>query len=136
VIAACLQDSVSDKPLELSGLFMDVFDDKLSILEQVTVNPGQSAWLMDLTKLQDGKAQPLASAARFETWKETDSGVEFELTAPEGVTIVSRVRLPKQPLSMTIDAAAFTDFTWDEKSKTVFFKSPEIKDLQRVSMKW
>jgi hypothetical protein len=136
VIAACLQDSVSDKPLELSGLFMDVFDDKLSILEQVTVNPGQSAWLMDLTKLQNGKAQPLASAARFETWKETDSGVEFELTAPEGVTIVSRVRLPKQPLSMTIDAAAFTDFTWDEKSKTVFFKSPEIKDLQRVSMKW
>jgi hypothetical protein len=136
VIAACLEDSISEKPLELKGLFVDVFDNALSVHESVTVKPGQRAWLMDLNKLEKDKAEPIASAGRIETWKTVDNGVEFELTAPKAVTIVTRLRLPKKPAMMTIDGEDFAGYTWDDKSRTVFFTSPEIKGRQIVRIGW
>ncbi len=136
ILAACLQDSVSEQPLELEGLFVDIFNAKLPVLKKVTVKPGQRVWLMDLNKLETGKAQPIASAARFETWKDTENGVTFELTAPKGVNIVSRIRLPKEPTHMTIDGQEFADYTWDKQSSTLFFKSPTIEDLQSVQIRW
>jgi hypothetical protein len=136
VIAACLEDSISEQPLELKGLFVDIFDAQLPVLETVTLKPGQRAWLMDLNKLQKGKAEPVACAARIEVWKEIDSGVEFQLTGTKDVNIVSRIRLPKQPARMTIDGQDFTNYTWHEKSKTVFFASPAIKEVQAVTIHW
>lgn len=136
IIAACLEDSITDQPLELNGLFVDIFDAELPILEKVTIKPGQRAWLMDLAKLQEGKPQPVASAARIEIWKEIDNGVEFELTSPKGINIVSRIRLPKQPAMMTVDNETFTTYSWHEKSKTLFFKSPATEEAQRVKILW
>ena len=136
VIAACLEESINKQPLELNGLYVDIFDAKLPVLEHVTIKPGQRSWLMDINKLSDGIAEPIASAGRVETWKEIENGVEFELTGTKGVNIVSRIRLPKQLTKMNIDGKNFNDFSWNEKSKTVFFKSPEINDKQIVRINW
>ena len=91
---------------------------------------------MDLNKLPEGGAEPIASAARIETWNQIENGVEFELTAPKDVTIVSRIHLPKEPRKMTIDDRECTDFNWDQKGKTVFFKSPPIEQKQTVRILW
>ena len=136
VIAACLEESFDDKPLEIEGLFVDIFDAKLSVLKKVSVKPGQRAWLIDLNKLTPGIAEPIASAGRIETWNKIANGVEFELSATEGVNIVSRIRLPKQPQKMIVDGKDFDGYTWDKESKTVFFKSPEIDDRQIVKILW
>jgi hypothetical protein len=50
--------------------------------------------------------------------------------------LVARIRLPKQPAKMTIDDKDFTSYTWDEKSKTLFFASPAIQDVQAVKIVW
>ncbi|MEN6307364.1 MAG: hypothetical protein ABFD91_06365 [Anaerohalosphaeraceae bacterium] len=136
MIAACLEDSISDKPLELKGLFVDIFNAELPVCEAVSLKPGQCTWLLDLNKLQGDKAEPVASAARIETWKDIDNGVEFTLTSPKEVNIVSRIRLPKQPAKMTVDGREFDSYVWDEKSRTVFFKSPMIVDSQLVTITW
>lgn len=136
VIAACLEDSISDKPLELKGLFVDIFNAQLPIYETVSLKPGQCAWLLDLNKISSGKAEPVASAARIETWKDRDNGVELTLTSPKAVNIVSRLRLPAQPTKMTIDGKEFDNYTWDQTSKTLFFKSPAIEDVQNISITW
>ena len=136
VIAACLEESISDKPLELTGLFVDIFDERLPVLEKVSLEPGKRAWLIDLNKLDKGKAEPVASAARFETWSETENGVQFELTSPEGVNIVSRIRLPKQPTAMTVDGEDVADYTWHDKSNTLFFASPTKSQKQAVKISW
>ena len=136
IIAACLEESISSKPLELNGLFVDIFDEKLSVLENVNIKPGQRAWLIDLNKLTDGIAEPIASAGRIESWTKLDNGIEFEMTATKDVNIVSRLRLPKQPKSITIDGNNFTDYTWDKKSKAIFYKSPEIVNQQNVKILW
>ncbi len=136
VIAACLEESVSDAPLELKGQFVNVYDAKLSVHDTVTLQPGQRAWLMDLNQLEPGKAQPIASAGRFETWKESRNSVEFELTGPEGINIVTRVRLPKQPGRILIEGRELTEYTWHKESQTLFFASPEGDSKQTVKILW
>jgi hypothetical protein len=136
VIASCLEESISDTPLELNGLFVDICDANLAVRDKVTLNPGQRAWLMDLNLLEKGKAQPIASAGRFETWKEMKNGVEFEMTGPEAVRIVSRLRLPKRPQGMVMGDRRFTDYTWHEPSRTLFFESPKDSPNQTVRILW
>jgi len=135
-IAACLGNSISEQPLELKGMFVDIFSAELPICETVSLKPGQCTWLFDLNKLQSEKAEPVASAARIEVWREIDSGVEFELTCPKEVNIVSRIRLPKKPSMMTVDNKNFTNYVWHEESKTIFFKSPANEGVQLVKILW
>lgn len=138
IIAACLEESISDQPLELKGLFVDIFNVQLPVIEKMTVCPGQRVWLMDINKLQTDKAEPVASSARIEVWNEMDNGVEFEFASAKGVKIVSRNRLPKQPVIMRIDGNPFTDYIWHEKSKTVFFELPakEEAHIAKIKIGW
>jgi hypothetical protein len=136
VIAACLRESVSETPLELKGLFVDIYDANLPVLEGVTLEPGQQAWLLDLDRLDPDRPEPIASAGRFETWTQTDHGVEFVLSAPEGVRIVSRIRLPKRPTSIMMEGRELTEYQWQEKSRTVFFESRAGIPRQTVKILW
>jgi hypothetical protein len=89
-----------------------------------------------LNRLEPGKAQPIASAGRFEIWRESEDGVEFELTGPDGIKIVSRVRLPKQPRRILIEGRELTEYTWHKKSQTLFFESPAGPLGQVVKILW
>ncbi|MBP8911129.1 MAG: hypothetical protein KBI32_06475 [Phycisphaerae bacterium] len=136
MIAACLRESVSEEPLELKGQFVDIYDPNLPVVSDVTLQPGQQTWLLDLDRLDANKAEPIASAARFETWKQTDNGVEFTLSAPTGIRIVSRIRVPKRPTSITIADQELTNYPWHEQSRTVFFESPKGVSRQHVKILW
>ena len=136
VIAACLEESISNQPLKLDGLFVDVFDPALPVQKQVTLTPGQRAFLMDLDRLDPGKAQPIASAARFERWETLDNGVAFTQTSTSGVKISTRLRLPKRPESMTVNGDTFTDFSWDEQSATLYFELPPDSGAREIQVEW
>jgi hypothetical protein len=136
VIAACLQESVNEVPLELKGLFVDIYDANLPVLNRVMLQPGQQAWLLDLNRLDLDKAEPVASAGRFEAWTQTDHGVEFVLCAPEGVRIVSRIRLPKHPTSIMSGDRELSKYQWHQESHTVCFESPTGVSRQRITIHW
>jgi hypothetical protein len=136
VIAACLGESVNERPLELKGLFVDLYDPNLAVLDRVTLQPGQQGWLLDLNRLGQDRAEPVASAGRFETWTHTDHGVEFVLSAPEGVRIVSRIRLPRRPASIQCGDQAISGFQWHAESRTVCFESPAPAPRQQVRIVW
>lgn len=136
LITACLRESVSETPLELKGLFVDIYDANLPVLDGVTVQPGQQTWLLDMSRLDPGKVWPVASAGRFESWTQTDRGVEFVLSAPQGVRIGSRVRLPKRPASITCGDRELSGYTWHEQSRTVFFESPADVSRQQIRILW
>jgi hypothetical protein len=136
VIAACLRESVSEAPLELKGLFVDIYDANLPVLDAVTLQPGQRAWLLDLNRLEPDKAQLVASAGRFETWTPMDHGVEFVLTAPEGVRIVSRLRLPKRPTTIQSGERELSGYQWHDESHTVRFETLPGVSRQQVKIVW
>lgn len=136
VIAACLRESLSEKPLELKGLFVDLYDANLPVLDSVTLQPGQQAWLLDLNRLDRDKAQPVASAGRFETWKPMEHGVEFTLSVPTGVRIVSRLRLPQRPTTISSGDRELTGYQWHQESRTVCFESPTGASRQQIKILW
>jgi hypothetical protein len=136
VIAACLRESISETPLELKGLFVDIFDANLPVLDRVTLQPGQQAWLLDLNRLDQDKAQPVASAERFETWTQLDHGVEFVLSGPTGVRVISRIRLPKRPTSIMSGDRELSEYQWHEESHTVCFQFPTAVSRQRIKVLW
>jgi hypothetical protein len=136
VIAACLQESVSETPLGLQGLFVDIFDANLPVQKNVTLPPGQQAWLLDLNRLDQNKAQPIASAGRFETWTQLDHGVEFVLSGPTGVRIISRIRLPKRPVTIQSGDRQLSGYQWHQESHTICFESPTDASKQRIKILW
>jgi hypothetical protein len=135
ILAACLDESNSDKPLELKGLFVDIYNHELPVLENVKVQPGHQTWLLDINRIEKDKAEPIASAARFESWKQNGRSVEFVLTYPEKAKIVSRIYLPAGPAKMFIDGREFSGYKWDEKSHTLFFESPETSG-HKIQINW
>ncbi len=136
VIAACLRESVNETPLELKGLFLDLYDANLPVRDGVTLQPGQQAWLLDLNRLDQDKAEPVASAGRFETWTQTDHGVEFVLSAPEGVRTVSRIRLPKRPTRIQSGDRELSGYPWHAESHTVLLESLTGVSRQHVKIQW
>ena len=136
VIAACLRESVSETPLELTGPFVDIYDANLPVLAGVTLQPGQQAWLLDLNRLDPDRAEPVASAGRFESWTRMDHGVDFLLSAPEGIRIVSRIRVPKRPTKIVMGDRELSEYQWHQESHTVCFESPTGVSRQRVKILW
>lgn len=50
VIAAVLDESISSKPVQIKGLYIDLFDKDLPVISQKKINPGEQAYLYDLRK--------------------------------------------------------------------------------------
>ncbi len=136
IIAACLQESVSETPLELKGQFVDVYNPDLPVLESLTLQPGQQTWLLDLNRMDPDKVEPIASSGRFETWTQTDQSVEFMLSSPDNVRVISRIRIPKRPSSITIEDKELTEYQWHQESRTVCFESPKGLSRQQIKIVW
>ena len=58
VIAAVMDESVSDEPLKIEGCYIDLFDPELPVITEKNVKPGEQAFLYDVTKLTD-TTQPM-----------------------------------------------------------------------------
>ena len=53
VIAAVLDDSISSNPVQIKGLYIDLFDKALTVISQKKINPGEQAFLYDLRKITE-----------------------------------------------------------------------------------
>lgn len=127
-LIAVLDESVSEEPLRKEGLFIDLFDPELPVLEYKRINPGQQAFLINLERVRyNGTPQILASASREYEISWDGRTYSFVSKAPKNTTNVMRILLPKEPLSVSIGGKD-TEWDWDERSHTLkmkFENSPE-----------
>jgi len=65
-----------------------------------------------------------------------DHGVDFLLSAPEGIRIVSRIRVPKRPTKIVMGDRELSEYQWHQESHTVCFESPTGVSRQRVKILW
>ncbi len=122
VIAAVVDESVSDEPLALSGLYIDLFDHELSVVKNKTVNPGEQAYLYDVNKIKD-KKKPVVLCGASRIYREMrKKGIySFIAKGPLHTTNVSRVYIPKRPKKVMINQTS-ADYSWDDHSKTCLIK--------------
>lgn len=128
-IAAVMDESVSDEPLCMEGLFMDVYDPALPIVRSKVVEPGTQALLVDMSLIDRAKPAVLSSASR--AYEETFDGRDYSYIAksPANTHNVSRVVLPSKPCSVLINGEeSFEDARWEEESSTYLIEFDNSPD--------
>ena len=122
LLAATLEESISDAPLTLNGSFVNLFDPNLTIQNEVTVNCGERAWLLDLDQVTAKAPTVLASSCRIESLNNKEEDVIVETTSPSGICASTLIKLESQPSAILVDGAPAENVRWDEISKTLFFQ--------------
>ncbi|GHT44887.1 hypothetical protein AGMMS49965_21310 [Bacteroidia bacterium] len=134
IIAAVMDESVSAEPLVLTGSFIDLFDPTLPVLQTKTINPGEQAYLYNLSQIKD-KSKPTVVCGGARIYQEASKKGSYSFVAkgPIGTYNVMRIYLPQQPKEVKITATGNSNIsqdsnTWDEASHTYLAKfenSPE-----------
>ncbi|WP_316804062.1 hypothetical protein [Pedobacter nototheniae] len=122
-IAAVLNE-VTEEPLTLNGLFIDLFDPTLPVLTQKIIQPGTQAYLYDINKAENKtKAQVLAAASRVTNEMVTKKQYSFIAKSPAKTNNVMRILLTSKPGVITAKTGGrnlpLIQNVWDEKSKTL-----------------
>ncbi|MDR2362342.1 MAG: hypothetical protein LBD91_06390 [Prevotellaceae bacterium] len=132
VIAATLDESVSDDPLLLQGPYIDLFDPELPVLQTKTVAPGEQAFLYDVHRVDKTKPAVLCGASRVYDITDGHRSYTFTAKSPANTTNVLRVYLPQKPVHVHVTddtgAEITAEHTWDALSHTSrlqFENSPE-----------
>jgi len=161
LVAAVMDESVSDEPLRLQGHFLDLFDSRLAVRGEVVLKPGQQAFLLDLDAAPGappldlargdalsppvGDAEPaeapraLASAARITDWRTEGRQVTFRAAGPEGTTAAIRLRLPAPPASIEArrgEKKVAVESAWDGETGTELLVFPNAAEGAGVTISW
>ena len=138
VVAAVVDEGVSETPLQLKGRYVDLFDPALPVVDSYAVNPGSQALLLDLGKVADSR-RPQVVAASF---RESDESVgrnsyEFTAKSPVDTDGVARVLLPSAPASVLVDGVeTYEPGRWDRSSRTYLLGMDNNPDGRRVRISW
>ena len=136
-IAAVMNESVSDKPLVITGTLVDLFDPKLPVYTSVQILPGHQGYFIDIDRVDHGKAQVLAGSSRAEDEQRTGSSYSFTAKSPIDTDGISRVLLPEKPSSVTVNGEEVSDrASWDAGSSTCLITYANSPDGVKIVFNW
>lgn len=127
-LVSVMDESVSDEPFKMEGLFIDLFDPQLSILSDKTVQPGNQSMLFNIKSVKNKTTpQVLATAARVSDEKHSKGMYSFIAKSPIETVNVMRVLLPSKPKVCDIfnsdgSQLASALWEWDKSSNTVLIR--------------
>ena len=135
-MVAVMDESVSDEPVVLEGVYIDLFDPALPVYTSRSIAPGTQDFLYDVSKA--GKAPKiLAAASRAYDQKAKGRSFSFVAKSPIETVNVSRILLPKAPVSVMVDGQEQVSLgSWDEVSKTWCMSFDNNPDGVNVVIKW
>ena len=142
VIASVMDESVSNDPLTLNGIYIDLFDPTLPVLRTKTINPGEQTFLYNIRQMKNrNKPAVLCGASRIYDEVYQKGFYSFVAKSPIETDNVSRVYLPGKPKEVKIINSAGELITtaghsWDETSKTCMVKFENDPDGVTVELKW
>ncbi len=137
LLAAVLDESVTDEPLQLRGHFISLFDPGLPVSRSVTVAPGSQALLLDVDKVTDRKRpQILAASFRESDESVTPHSYTFTAKSPADTDGIARILLPKAPKEVTVDGVSRPLGEWDKTTRTYLLKLPNSPAGHTVTLRW
>lgn len=148
VVAAVLDESVSEQPLVLGGIYVDLLDPGLAVRRQVVLLPGQQAFLYDVSRIiapgsgtepEAGDEHPrvttgspatrpqlIAASSSVEFAGRTErGGFRFTARGPERVPAVARFLCERKPNAIRIEhgsEAYELPVDWEPSSRTVLLR--------------
>ena len=136
VMASVLDEGVvSDQPLVLKGSYIDLFDPTLPVLKQKEVQPGEQAFLFDISAVKDKKnPQVLAAASRQYDEARTRNSYSFVAKSPAETNNVMRVLLPGEPKQVKVSVASQNQ--WDADTHTLLLQFENLPEGVKVEINW
>ncbi|SJN48910.1 hypothetical protein [Sphingobacterium sp. JB170] len=137
-LIAVLDESVSDEPFKIDGVFIDLFDPKLPVYTSRTIKPGEQGYFLNLERVENSsKPQVLAAASRVYEEDFTASSYKFVAKSPINTTNIARVLLPRQAKKVMVNGTdQFEKENWDPTSKTYLLEFENDPDGVEVAIKW
>ncbi len=123
VISAVMDESVSDQPKVLEGLFADMLENDYPILHRKEIQPDHSAILFDLSRIEKENFRIIGTSARVEEAAVTGDSFRFRLRAADRIHAYMRVRLPGKVCEMkAVDPQGKPvqlHGRWDDETRTL-----------------
>lgn len=141
-LISVMDESLSREPFTMEGLFIDLFDPHLPILQKKTVEPGNQAMLYNISSVKNKETpQVLAAAGRVSDEKRSGNQYSFIVKSPVHTANVMRVLLPAAPKKCEImgpsgSALTTAGWEWDAFSKTALVRFENNPDGIRVEIKY
>ena len=136
VLAAVVDEGVTDEPLILTGNYIDLFDPALPLVRHKVVNPEEQAFLFDIDKVANRNVpQVLAAASRQSDETRTNRSYSFVAKSPSNTDNVMAILLPKKPRKITTDAAHYQSH-WDRKERVLHLQFENSPEGIRVFIEW
>jgi hypothetical protein len=122
VVAAVMDESVSDAPLVLKGTLVDLFDPLLPVVRERALRPNERALLYDLdwAHKQGLRAKVVAAGARVGREALTEGQFTFVARGPKATRCNARILLPKEPARVALEPTVAEEHAWDAGSSTLF----------------
>ncbi|GAA4785314.1 hypothetical protein GCM10023231_11470 [Olivibacter ginsenosidimutans] len=139
-LVSVLDESVSEEPYVVKNRVIDLFDPKLPVLTGKVVNPGEQAFLYDLTRVENPtKPQVLASASRIYDEQVRSTSYQFISKSPVNTINSLRMWLPAKPKAVSLadtagKAVEILEQSWDDASKTYYLRFKNDPDGTQVSV--
>lgn len=132
-----VMDEVADKtPYVIKGPVVDLFDPKLPVLAEKTVEPGAQAFLYNINRVADkSKPKVLATAARIYDEVVTANSYSFTAKSPVNTINAMRVLLPAEPKEVVTGNKEVVK-SWDASSHTLYLGFDNSPDGVKVNIKW
>jgi hypothetical protein len=134
VVAAGMDESITNAPRVLDGHFVSLFDSELQVQDRVSINAGTRWFLLDLDAARTGKTHVLASACRA-TPKEANAD-QINLTV-EGVGDTQGVVLmecPKPPRSVTLGGKELSTIQYSAPERLLWIRFDNQSQPQDLSI--
>lgn len=140
-IVSVLDENDNRSPYTMKGKFIDLFDPEIPVLNEKQIQPGEQAFLYNISSIKDPKTpRVLAAASRVYEEKRTKNQYSFVAKSPLNTTNVMRILLPAKAKKVEVtDAEGNTvsfDMSWDESGKTCFLKFENNPEGVRVTLSW
>jgi hypothetical protein len=112
VVAAGMDESLDDKPRELEGRFVNLFDPELGVQTKVTLSPGSRFFLLDLDLAHARDAHLLASACKALPKEKTSNRMSYLVEGVGETPAIVLLECPKAPLRVTLAGQSVADFSY------------------------
>ena len=132
-----VMDEVADKtPYVIKGPVVDLFDPKLPVLAEKTVEPGSQAFLYNINRVADKRIpKVLAAAARIYDEQVAVNSYAFTAKSPVNTINAMRVLLPAKPKEVVTSDKDFSQ-SWDEGSHTLYLGFDNSPEGVKVHISW
>lgn len=141
-IVAVMKESVDSDAYHVRGPVIDLFNPKLPVLKEKTVQPGTEAFLYDINRIKNKKRpQVLVTAARVYHKKAQGHTFSFIAKSPLNTTNSMRILLPQRPKKILVKDIAGHRLSnvissWNKTSNTCWLSFDNSPRGVSVAIKW